>query len=103
VGGGPETSFVETAATYRRWLVAAGFEVVRERSRRESAIEFFRQLRARLAESGQPPLGLHILMGATSSEKVANMISLLERGLIAPTELVCRAIDQGSDRVRLTG
>jgi ubiquinone/menaquinone biosynthesis C-methylase UbiE len=99
----PETSFVETAATYRRWLVAAGFEVVRERSRRESAIEFFRQLRARLAESGQPPLGLHILMGATSSEKVANMISLLERGLIAPTELVCRAIDQGSDRVRLTG
>ena len=80
-------------ATYRRLLSAAGFEVVRERSRREFAIEFFRQLRARLAQSG-PPLGLHILMGATSSQKVANMISLLERGLIAPTELIGRAIDR---------
>ena len=89
-----ETSFVETAATYRRLLSAAGFDVVKERSRREFAIEFFRQLRARLAESGPPPLGLHLLMGATSSQKVANMISLLEQGLIAPTELVCRAIDQ---------
>ena len=90
----PETSFVETAATYRRLLSAAGFEVVKERSRREFAIEFFRQLRARLAQSGPPPLGLHILMGATSSQKVANMISLLERGLIAPTELIGRAIDR---------
>ena len=89
-----ETSFVETAATYRRLLSTAGFDVVKERSRREFAIEFFRQLRARLAESGPPALGLHLLVGATSSQKVANMISLLDQGLIAPTELVCRALDQ---------
>ena len=85
------TSFVATAAAYRRLLAAAGFEVVRERSRREFAIDFFRQMRAQAAQSGPPPLGLHILMGASSPQKVANMIGNLERGLIAPTEIVCRA------------
>lgn len=87
-----ETSFVATAAAYRRLLAAAGFEVIWERSRREFAIEFFRQMRAQAAPGGPPPLGLHILMGASSPEKVANMIGNLERGLIAPTEIVCRAV-----------
>lgn len=86
-----ETSFVATAAAYRRLIAAAGFEVVRERSRREFAIEFFRQMRAQATQGGPPPLGLHILMGASAPEKVANMIGNLERGLIAPTEIVCRA------------
>lgn len=88
----PDSSFVETAATYRKLCSAAGFAVVKERSRREFAIEFFRQLRARLAQSGPPPLGLHIVMGAASPRKVANMIDMLEQGLIAPTEIICRAI-----------
>ncbi len=87
-----ETSFVATAAAYRRLLAAADFEVVRERSRREFAIEFFRQMRAQAAQGGPPPLGLHILMGTSSPEKVANMIGNLERGLIAPTEIICRAV-----------
>jgi len=89
----PEASFVESAATYRRLLEATGFAVETERSRREFAIEFFRQMRARAAETGgPPPLGLHILMGASAPQKVANMIDNLERGLIAPTEIVSRAI-----------
>jgi ubiquinone/menaquinone biosynthesis C-methylase UbiE len=87
-----ETSFVASAATYRRLLEEAGFEIRKERSRREFAIEFFRQLRARAAQTGSTPaLGLHVLMGATSPQKVANMIGNLERGLISPTEIVCRA------------
>jgi ubiquinone/menaquinone biosynthesis C-methylase UbiE len=88
-----EASFVESAATYRRLLEGAGFAVEKERSRREFAIEFFRQMRARATETGgPPPLGLHILMGAAAPQKVANMIDNLERGLIAPTEIVSRAI-----------
>jgi ubiquinone/menaquinone biosynthesis C-methylase UbiE len=86
-----ETSFVETAAAYRRLLTQAGFAVQKERSRRAFAIEFFRRMRARMAESGPPPLGLHIVMGSTAPQKIANMIALLERGLIAPTEMIGRA------------
>jgi len=86
-----ETSFVESAAAYRRLLDAAGFEVRKGRSRREFAIEFFRVMRARAVQSGGlPPLGLQILMGAASPRKVENMIGNLEHGLIAPTEIICR-------------
>jgi hypothetical protein len=46
-------------------------------------------MRARIAESGPPPLGVHILMGQDAPTKVANMISNLEQGLIAPVEIIC--------------
>jgi hypothetical protein len=67
----------------RRLLESAGFAIAKERSRREFAREFFRQMRAQAAESGgPPPLGLHILMGSSAPQKVANVVSNLERGLI---------------------
>ena len=89
----PETSFVAGAADYRRLLEAAGFAVHKERSRRALAMEFFRQLRARATDAdGPPPLGLHLLMGPTAPQKVANMIDNLQRGLIAPTEIVSGAV-----------
>jgi len=88
----PETSFVETAPAYRRWLESTGFAIGKERSRREFAIEFFRQMRARAETGGPPPLGLHILMGASAPQKVANIIDNLEQGLVAPTEIVARVI-----------
>ena len=89
----PDTSFVGSTADYRRLLGGAGLAVEKERSRREFAIEFFRRMRAQAAQcGGPPPLGLHILMGASAPQKVANMMNNLERGLIAPTEIIGRAI-----------
>lgn len=90
--GTADASFVDTPITYRRLLEAGGFEVTKERGRRQFAIEFFRQMRARSAESGLPPLGLHIVMGPEFPRKMANMIALLEQGLIAPTEMIARAV-----------
>ncbi|MDE2074344.1 MAG: methyltransferase domain-containing protein [Alphaproteobacteria bacterium] len=90
--GTAETSFVEPAARYRAALEAAGFAVEKERSRRDFAIEFFHKLRAAAAQgSGPAPLGLQIVMGQTTPQKIANTIDNLERGLISPTELVARA------------
>ena len=87
-----DISFVDSARTYRTLLEQAGFVVQVERSRRDFAINFFRQMRARAAATGGPsPLGLHILMGASAPQKVTNMISNLEAGLIAPTEVISRA------------
>ncbi|MBX9759936.1 MAG: methyltransferase domain-containing protein [Beijerinckiaceae bacterium] len=89
-----ETSFVESAQAYRRGLQAAGFSVEEPNSRKAFALEFFNQMRARAAAAGGhlPPLGLHVLMGASTPQKVANMIGHLERDLIAPTEIIARAI-----------
>ena len=46
---------------------------------------------ARAAEGGPPPLGIHILMKSDIPQKLANIMSNLENGLIAPIEIVCRA------------
>jgi ubiquinone/menaquinone biosynthesis C-methylase UbiE len=87
----PETSFAVSPATYRRDLEAAGFEIVKERDRGDFAREFFRQVVARSAESGgPPPLGTHILMKTDVPQKLANIVSNLEAGLMAPVEMICR-------------
>jgi ubiquinone/menaquinone biosynthesis C-methylase UbiE len=86
-----ENSFVAEADDYRRLLREAGFAVEKERERRAFAIEFFRKMQARVAESGLPPLGLHIAMGADFREKVRILVANLENGLVAPVEMICRA------------
>lgn len=87
------TSFVESPAAYLRMLEQAGFAIVKHRSRRQFAIEFFAQMRARTAQAGGPPaLGYHILMGASAQPKLANTVENIERGLIAPVEIIARAV-----------
>ncbi|MHB8885169.1 MAG: class I SAM-dependent methyltransferase [Methylovirgula sp.] len=89
----PDMSFVETPATYWRLLEGAGFAVLAERSRRAFAVEFFEKMRARaVQDTVTPPLGLHILMGASAPQKAANMIENLELGLIVPVEIIARAV-----------
>jgi len=85
-----ETSFVESPAAYRACLESAGFEVLAERERRGFALEFFARVRARLAESGPPPLGIQVVMGAEASVKIANMVANVEAGRVAPVEMTAR-------------
>jgi ubiquinone/menaquinone biosynthesis C-methylase UbiE len=84
-------SFVASPATYRSLLEQAGFVVAKERGRREFAVEFFRQLRARTAQGEPSPLSLALLMGGDAQQKIANMIANLEAGLISPTEILAAA------------
>lgn len=91
---GEETNFVETPATYRALLSAEGFEVVKERDRRQLALDFYRERMANAAKRGAPsPLSVPIHMGANAAQKVANMSVLLERGTIAPVEMICRRVE----------
>ncbi len=78
---------------YKSALQAAGFEIASERNRSDFALNFFEELRARSsAAGGPPPLGLHLLMGKTTPEKVKNMIANVSDGLIAPVELIARKL-----------
>jgi ubiquinone/menaquinone biosynthesis C-methylase UbiE len=86
------TSFVEPAAAYRMLLKQAGFEIVSERNRRDFALATFAEMRARAAQGRTSPLGLHIVMGPSAAQKVANMTACVERGLIAPVEMIARAV-----------
>jgi len=88
--GGPEASFVADAQSYRRLLAAAGFEVLKERNRRDFALEIFAQMRARAASAAPAPLGLHIVMGTSAGEKAKNLNASIVAGLIAPVEMIAR-------------
>ena len=85
------SSAVAKPSEYRDALEAAGLTVIAERNRRDFALAFFDQLRAKsTAVSGPPPLGLHILMGRNSPDKVQNMIQNISSGSIGPVELIAR-------------
>lgn len=86
-------SFLEPPEVYRALLAADGFEVVKERNRADVALNFFRAMQAKVAASGPPAVGLHIVMGASAPQKVANMVALLEAGTIAPVEMICRRVE----------
>ncbi len=84
------TSFLAAPEDYRQALRASRFEVLEETDKSELALEFFTNLKARLATSGPPPLGLHIVMGKEAPQKVANMFAALRAGAIAPVLVLAR-------------
>jgi SAM-dependent methyltransferase len=87
-------SFVEVPEVYRALLSADGFELVKERNRAQLALEVYRARAANLSnKGGLPPLGTHILMGASAPQKIANMVAMLEAGTIAPVEMICRRVE----------
>ena len=85
-------SFLETPAAYRALLAAQGFAIENERNWRETALQLGRKMRERTAQHGPPPLGLHILMGPSTPQRIANVIGALDCGAIAPIEIIARAI-----------
>ncbi len=87
----PETSFVETPETYRHLLTRAGFKLEGEDNWREFALTLAREMREKAEKSGMPPLNQQILMGSTFRERIGNVMATLERGTIAPVQMIARA------------
>jgi ubiquinone/menaquinone biosynthesis C-methylase UbiE len=91
----PDTSFVAPLADYRRMLSDSGFIVEKERNRRDFAIAFFSEMREKALAaktSGKlSPSPQQLIMGPDFQGKMKNAVSAVERGLIAPVELICRA------------
>jgi ubiquinone/menaquinone biosynthesis C-methylase UbiE len=85
----PATSHLTTPDDMRGLLDAAGFAVTEVEDRTAFAVDFFRQSLANAA-AGAPPLGLHIVMGASTPAKLGNMLANLQAGAIAPTLMLAR-------------
>jgi cyclopropane fatty-acyl-phospholipid synthase-like methyltransferase len=84
-------STLSTPKAYQDALHGAGFEIVTVNDRRDYALDFFEAMRSKSAANGvPPPLGLHVLMAASTPVKVKNMIENLVAGLIAPVEIIAR-------------
>lgn len=84
-------SSVDAPNTYKEALQLAGFDIVAERNRRDFAIAFFDNLRAKQKAAGAPPpLGLHQVMGDNAAVKMANMLENLQAGRLGPCEIIAR-------------
>jgi len=83
----PATNHIDTPDAYRAALAAAGFSVIKERNRRDFALQSMQQ---RVAQAGRP-IGLPVVMGATAAQKLANMRAMIEGGVFAPCEIIARA------------
>ncbi len=86
-----ETSFVETPATYRRLLEAAGFAIVSERDRSDLVRTVVREMREQAARDGPPKVNLQAVIRPERTERFANAMRALEAGMIAPVEIIARA------------
>lgn len=82
-------SRLATSKQYTQALKNAGFEVSKENNRRDFALNFYKNLRAKIeANGGPPPLGLHTLMKASTPVKVNNMVKGITADYIAPVEII---------------
>ncbi len=82
-------SALSSPEQYRDALKAAGFELDSETDQTGFAQNFFARLVANQRGSdGPPPLGLHLVMGPDTKTKVRNMIDNIEKGIIAPIEMI---------------
>ncbi len=80
-------SFLAAPAEYRETGRAAGLTLSSEADRTEIALEFFTRLAAMVAEK-KVRASLPILMGEDAGTKVRHMVAAIDRGDIAPIEMV---------------
>lgn len=87
----PDTSFLDRPESYLTAADMAGFTLSAQRMRGGFARDFFARLAASLKEITPPPVGLGLLMGADAQVKIANMVTAVGAGDIAPVEMIFRA------------
>lgn len=90
----PEMSFVESSETYVELLRQAGFEIEKQRDRRDFARAFFAKMRETMAANAasgvSSSLALPMIMGPTAPIKIGNLTGMIERGLLSPIEIISR-------------
>jgi ubiquinone/menaquinone biosynthesis C-methylase UbiE len=83
------TSKLVTATEYIQALQETGFNVISEYNCCDFALDFFKNLQAKIeANGGPPPLGLHTLMKESTPVKLKNMVDGIAADYIAPVEII---------------
>lgn len=83
-------SFLVPAEDFRNTLENAGLDVMQWEDVSQPSIEWFDAVTDQLAESGPPPLGLHLLMGEAAPTKLGNVGKNLKENRICVVKSLCR-------------
>ena len=80
---------IASATDYTSALIKAGFSLKHEDDKTNFANSFFEKMSASMGSSEDPPpVGLHLLMGDLTTQKIKNMAKLIKSGIIAPKILI---------------
>jgi SAM-dependent methyltransferase len=90
--GAAETSFLELPATYRAHIEAAGFAIESMVDRGTMARRFFEHERDRHLDGAVQQVNLRALLGEDVTRRTANISAAVLSGIIAPVEIIARAI-----------
>jgi SAM-dependent methyltransferase len=83
-----DASFLTTPEEMLALLADAGFGVRDVSDRTEFALEFFRQAMAKNAGGPSSPLGIHLILGGKTGEKLGNTLRNIEAGRIAAVQMI---------------
>jgi ubiquinone/menaquinone biosynthesis C-methylase UbiE len=83
------TSFLATPDMMRSLLETSGFRIESWRDTTDAGRAFFEAVLGRIADSGPPPLGLHLLL-PDFRQRAENMLRGLTENRLAVIEIVCR-------------
>lgn len=88
----PSISALATPEAVRDILERLGFAILDWEDTSRQSLDWFRRATEKISRSGLPPLGLHVLMGATARAKVANLIRNLEERRIVVVQAVAETL-----------
>lgn len=86
----PDISFLDAPEALRARLEALGLDVLAWRDVTKPVTDWTRAMRAKAAEHGPQPLGLHLIMGPDWAEMIANVARNLEEGRIVLIQTVAQ-------------
>jgi len=77
-----EISFLSPPTEMNTILNNLGYKQLQSSNETENGIIFFEKLLKKIAENGPPKLGLNVLMGTTTKEKITNLLNALKEDKI---------------------
>ena len=83
-------SAVESFSNYESELVNAGFHIFEKEIKTKFAITFFQNMITNTKKNGPAPLGLHLLMGDNTSEKISNLFRQIYEKILAPVVIIAK-------------
>jgi hypothetical protein len=86
-----EGSAISSVEDYNAALTKAGFSLTYEEDKTDFAIDFFEKISITMSSSdGPPPVGLHLLMGELTKQKIGNMAQLIKSRVISPRIMILK-------------
>ena len=85
-----EESAVDLISVYETELLNTGFQIIEKDVKTDFAIKFFENMIENIKKSGPLPLGLHLLMGKNTQEKISNVFRQIKEKKLSPVVIVAK-------------